>query len=681
MVKKLKKRDGRIVDFDLQKIRSAIWKAAQAVGGTDEGQAAILAQQVAELLDEDYGTKKIPTVEDVQDTLEKVLIKAGHSQTARAFILYRQKRQAVREAKSALGIVDDLKLSFDSLSILRRYGLLQVKEDGSRETPREMFERVARALARAEKSYGGDPRAAEEGFLTLLVNRDVVPSLSILRSAGTGQQQLSDGYVLPLEDDIASLFGTLTQAALLHKDQERGFGLGISFSPIRPKGSSVSRGVRACGPVAFLRLYDRALHQVNPNSSNLAFLNVHHPDIINFITAKESYGLRSFGAAVLLTKEFLRAAEEDRTYKLIDPHTQSAVTELRARSVLDMIATISWRTGDPAVVFLDQLNKAPTNPFDDLQIEATIPTGEHPLLPYEGCFTASINVAHFIAAPELDWARLAPAVGSALRMLDNAIDLCDYPDGTFKESMERTRRVGIGVIGWADTLIMLGVPYTSPEALKLAEKLMKFISTEAREASGALAKQRGTFAAYRQSASAKKNEKVRNASRTTIMAAAAASIIAGCSQGIEPYFAISSVKRTPTAETFEVIPLFEQVARREGFYSEALMKSIALAGSIQQIKEIPERWRPLFVTAHDCSVGQHLAMQAAFQKHTDNAVSKTINLPAHATIREVEELYTAAYALGCKSVHSYREGSTDQLIHSRLDGVKRSRKRVSREVS
>ena len=680
MIKKIRKRDGRIVDFNSNKIEQVITKAAQAVD--QQVNAPELRDGVIKNLERMF-KNDIPSVEDVQDMIERLLIERSQSQIAKAFILYRKKRQELREAKSALGVADDMKLSFRALQVLSSHRLLQQKDDSSFETPREMFVRVARALSKADKKYGDSPDKAEEKFTQLFFNLELVPSTSILRHAGRGQHHLCEAFVLPLEDDIVSLFDTLKQAALLHKSRQRGFGLGISFSPLRSKGNKVGQGgfgETAAGPVSFLQMYDRALHQINPYGTNNAFLSVHHPDIIDFITAKENVQLHNFGLSVVLTREFMRAVKDDGMYKLIDPHTKTVVTKLRARSVLDMIATIAWRSGDPAIVFLDNLNEAPANPFDEMFLQATTPTGEQPLFPHEGCFTASINLSKHIKSESkdasiksitIDWEKLKTTTTSAVHLLDNAIDSSTYPTAAMRHAIEYTRRIGIGIMGWADVLIALEVPYNSPEALALAEKVMQVISSEAKAASLSLAKKRGTFAGYQESVYAKAREKLRNASRTTIMHSGAASMIAGCSQGIEPHFAIGYLKRTPSSETFEVLPAFEEVAQHEGFYSAELMKKIALAGSVRGIKEVPQKWKRLFTTAQDCSIQDHLATQIAFQKHTDNGVSKTINLPPTTTIHEIEDIVMRAHDAGCRSIHMYREGSTQQLLYAHRNNKKK----------
>jgi ribonucleoside-diphosphate reductase alpha chain len=689
---RIKKRNEKIVEFDADKIKAAIFKAAQAVGGDDSTTTDALRDEVVLLLDNNDSIE-VPSVEDVQDMIEKVLIEHGHSQTAKSFILYRKKRQELREAKSVLGVQDDMKLSFKALRVLSQYNLLQQKQDGSQETPTQMFERVAKAISKADKKYGDDPTKIEEIFKKILLNLDFVPSTSILQCAGFSQSHLSEGFVLPLDDDIVKLFDTLKQAALLHKNRQRGFGLGLSFSSLRPKGSRVGSGgmgETAAGPVSFLLLYDRALSQINPHGANLAFLSVHHPDIVDFITSRENARLKNFGLSVVLSKAFMKACHDDKMYKLIDPKTQHVVTKLRARSVLDIIATLAWKTGDPAVVFADNLNKSPTNPFTDVQLEATTATGEHPLFPHEGCFTVSINCAQHIkdvtettegktiTSRTIDWGKLKSTVHAAIHFLDNAIDVSTYPNVAMTRAIERTRRIGVGIMGFADALITLETPYNSPEAREYAEKIMSFVNTEAKVASEKLARKRGTFEGYKDSVLASE-EKIRNSCRTTIVHSAAQSVIAGCSQGVEPHYAIGFLKRTPTSETFEVLPSFETIAKKEGFYTADIMKRIALAGSVKAIKEVPSKWRKIFTTAQDCDIADHLAMQIAFQKHTNNGVSKTINLPAHATINEIETVIMKAHETGCKSVHVYREGSSmQQLMHTR-NGRKR-RKKIKLEV-
>jgi len=674
MIKKVKKRDGRIVDFDRAKIEQAIMRAAAAVGSQIEN-AQQVRDAVVQNLDNSF-KNSIPTVEDVQDAVEQILIQYGRSNMAKAFILYRRKRQELREAKSALGVNDDMKLSFRALHILATHRLLQRKSDSTLETPREMFLRVARALAKAEKKYNENSEKAEAEFARLFFNLELLPSTAMLRHAGRGQNHLADAFVLPIDDDIVSLFDTLKQAALLHKNRQRGFGIGLSFSPLRPKGAKVGQGgfgESAAGPVSFLQMYDRALHQINPYGTNGAFLSVHHPDIIDFITAKENVQLHNFGLSVVFTREFMRAVKEDGMYKLIDPHTKGIVAKLRARSVIDMITTIAWRTGDPAIVFLDNLNNE--TPFENHFLNATSPTGEQPLFPHEGCFSASINVEKHIKNKQIDWEKLQSTVAYAVRLLDNAIDISVYPTAAMRHAIEYTRRIGIGVMGWADALIACEIPYNSPEALAAGEKFMAFISKEAKTASMNLAKKRGTFGGFSES---KSKEKVRNISRTTIVHSGIISAIAGCSQGIEPHYAIGYLKKTPNAETFEVLPAFEEVAQREGFFTTELVKKSALAGSLRGVKEVPQKWRRLFVTAHDCSIQNHLAMQIAFQKYTDNGVSKTINLPPSSTINEIEEIIMRAYDAGCKSIHVYREGSTQQLMYAQK---KQRRKKVKLEVS
>lgn len=642
----VKKRDGRVVLFNPDKIAQALVKAGQATEEFGEQASVQLAEMVMRQM-QDRFTEEIPTVEQIQDLVESVLIEQNYPKTAKAYILYRQKRLEIRQAKSALGIEDDMKLSFDALKILRQYQALHQKTNGL-ETPRQMLERTAKAVAKAEELYEGNPAESEKKFMEMMTELRFVPSIAVLRYAGTNHH-LCEGFVLPVEDSITSIFETLKNAAVLHKSKQPEFGLGFSFSKLRPKGAVTADGSRALGPVEFMLLYDQALHQINPSGSNIGFLDVNHPDILDFITAKERYHIKSFGVAVLLTKEFIDAAARDGFYELLDPHTGQAATKLKARNVLTIISTTAWRTGDPVVYYQDRLD--PNNEG----FQATVPTGEHPLLPYEASFTGSINLAKHVTDGEVDWQKLEKTVATAVGFLDSAIDVCHYPLPEIKGAMKQSRRMGLGVIGWADAIIQMGIAYNSIQAVKLADEVMQFISNTAKKASTELALKRGAVSGS-----------IRNSTRITISAGGIQSVVASCSQGIEPYFAISYLKKTPTTETVEVTPLFEETAKREGFYSEELMKKISLAGTVQGISEIPEQWRKVFVTTSDCTPDEHLAVQAAFQKHADNAVSKTINFQSTATIQEVEETYKKAYALGCKSIHLYREGSSQyQLIHTR----------------
>ena len=673
ILKKVKKRDGRLVDFDPTKVGIVIWKAVQAVGGKDQETSNILAQSVVKRVEEVYGETKIPSVEDIQDLIEKVLIEEGHSTTAKAFILYRKKRQEIREAKLALGVNDDMKLSFEALRLLAVANILQKKNDGSLETPREMFIRVAKAVSKIDRKYDEDSDKFENELLETMLNLDLLPSIKILQAAGTNNQQLSDAISLPVEDDIVGLFDTLKRAAFLHKNRQRGFGLSFSFSEIRSKGRKVgTSGAVAAGPVTYLQLYNDALSQINPYGTNMAFLSVHHPDIIDFITAKENSQLTNFGTTVVFSKKFMKAVQDDTAFELIDPHTQKKVASLRAKSVLDIIATIAWRTGDPAILFEENMNKPPANPFEGHRIKVTSPTGEQPMLEYEACFSASINLAKHIKDKQIDFDKLKKSINTGVHLLDNSIDLCNYPSSYVKNTMEGTRRIALGVMGFADLLIRMEIPYNSDKAIKTGEEIIKFLSDEAREASKKLAAKRGTFKWFDKSIYAKKNLKYRNCACTTILHSGYSSVIAGCSQGIEPYYAVSYLKKTQMSENVEVIPIFEEIANKEGFYSQELMKKVALAGSVADIKEIPKLWREVFVTTHDCQLNDHVAMQKTFQKYTDNGVSKTLNLPTTATISEIEEIFINAYDLGLRSVHIYREGSNiQQLIYSKEKRKKR----------
>lgn len=672
-IKKVKKRNNDIVNFNPSKIKNAIQKALAATNKKTD-LAKKLTEQVIDQLKTEFSEKEIPTVEHIQDVVEKILIKNNLANVAKAFILYRQKHTEEREIKHIFDVKDDLKLSVNAIKVLRDRYLAKNEKGEIIETPSELFHRVAKKVSEVDSKYKQiDKEKVKKDFFNVMKNLDFLPNSPTLMNAGLqSPQQLSACFVLPIEDSLDCIFDSVKNMALIHKS---GGGTGFSFSKLRPKGDIVrtTKGI-ASGPISFMKVFDKTTDVIKQGGrrrgANMGVLHINHPDIQDFINAKDTDGdFENFNLSVSVTDKFINAVKEDKTIYLKNPRTDKVTKQVSAKNLFNLISFQAWRTGDPGLIFVDEINRC--NPTPKIgAIKTTNPCGEVPLLPYESCNLGSINLSHMVSEDQtdIDWKKLRRTVRIGIHFLDNIIDLNEYPIPEIEKMTKSNRKIGLGVMGFAELLIQLNIAYHSKEAIDTAKKTMKFITNEARKMSVELSKIKGSFPNFEQSIWADSFESIRNATVTTIAPTGSISVIANCSSGIEPLFGVAFIRNIMGGtKLLEVNDLFEKELKNKGIYSVDLIKTIAKRGSIQKINEIPHTIKKIYVTAFDIAAETHVQMQAAFQEFTDNAVSKTVNLPSDASIDDVKNIYLKAYDLNCKGITVYRYGIKKNQVLSAAD--------------
>jgi len=698
--------------FTRNQIAKATFAAAERMGISDRTHIERLTQQVIERLEQKLVTSGKSHVAQVLPGMEELVTRLPGQEKpippseTEILTLVREfldaevtvKPQEVippmkiaKEEDMENKLSSEIKLSENALHVLEKRYLAKDKNGKPMETPEQLFRRVARAIASAELVYDSkaDTQRWEEEFYYQVANLNFLPNSPTLMNAGRELGQLSACFVLPIEDSMESIFDAVKYTALIHKS---GGGTGFSFSRLRPESDRVgSTGGVASGPVSFMRAFDTATDVIKQGGmrrgANMAILSVDHPDILRFINAKSNANvLTNFNISVAVTREFMEAVKSGSNFNLINPHTKEVDGQLNAKEVFDKIVEMAWKTGDPGIVFIDRINK--DNPTPHLgKIESTNPCGEQPLLPYESCNLGSINLSRMLVKTDgkvrVDYSKMAKTVKTAVRFLDNVIDVNKFPLPAIEEMTKKTRKIGLGVMGFADMLLQLGISYNSDEALGVVEDVMGFIQSEATKASAELAVERGVFPAFKGSKYDTHNGlKVRNATRTTIAPTGTLSIIAGCSGGIEPLFALVYTRNIlDGTKMIEVNPYFEEAARSGGFYSEELLKKLADGTHLSDMSGIPADAKKLFVTAHEISPEWHIEMQAAFQKYTDNAVSKTVNFAHEATKDDVVKVYMLAYEKGLKGITIYRDRSREGQPMSTGQEEKVEKKRAETKIT
>src|SRR3989344_1169495 len=600
---RVKKRDNQVIQFNPERITRAIYLAGRSVGIDDMGMAGQLSQQVSALIDERFGSKKIPSVEEIQDTVEQVPIQNGHTKVAKSYILYRKKREEIRRVKQEIlgGLLDDSKLSVEGLLLARERYLLKDKEGNIVETPKEMFGRVAKAIASVEENYNATKEKIQEfedGFCGIMSRFEFIPSGRIMAGAGTKHSQPYSSFVLPLLDSVKGIFATLYDKALV---QRLGGGTGFSFSRLRPKDTRIveSAGV-ATGPVGFMHLFDHASKLTrqggNRTGANMGSLSVEHPDIMEFITCKDGGGLSNFNISVEVTDKFMEAVRKNKEFELKDPATGKAMKKVHARQVFDLMVFSAWKLGDPGILFIDRINRY--NPLVKMGvIETTDPCGDQPLQPYDASNLGAINLAKFVEQKDIAWERLGRMVQLSVRFLDNVVDASKFASEQIEKTVRGNRRIGLGILGFADLLYRLEIPYDSDRAVAVAQKMMKFIYETARETSKSLAKEKGAFPNWSKSRYYPKT-KMRNASLITIAPAGARRVFAETSSGIEPHFALGYVRKLMGQFDFLYVnKILEEKLAALGLRNDELMRRIIQQGMLSSLTDIPDEVKRIFVTA------------------------------------------------------------------------------------
>lgn len=563
------------------------------------------------------------------------------------------------------------KISFhfsqNALEVLKNRFLLKNEKGEITETPEELFTRVAKAVARADLKYDPNcsPEEQEIEFYNLMGSGEFLPNSPTLANAGRPQGQLSACFALPIYDSMESIFETMKQAAIIHKT---GGGTGFSFTQLRPKNDRVqsTHGISS-GPLSFMKVYDAATEAVKQGGTrrgaNMGILNINHPDILEFISSKDqSNALSNFNISVGITSQFMDAAENDEMYSLINPRSGEVVKKLKARKLFRKIVHQAWKNGEPGILFLDRIEEANTTPHEG-RLEVTNPCGEQPLLPYESCNLGSVNLSKFVEESRINWDKLKRVIHAGVHFLDNIIEINHYPLTEIEEIVKKNRKIGLGIMGWADMLVKLEISYNSEEATRLAEQVMEFVQKEAEAASIKLAEKRGVFSNYHESVFAEKRIRRRNATVTTIAPTGTISMLADCAAGIEPLYALAFIKQVIEGNKFLYVNSdLELALKKHDLFSKETIKEVIEEGSVAHLEGLPDDLKKIFVTAFEIAPEWHVKMQAAFQKFTENAVSKTCNLPVDSTEEDIDKIYWLAFKLGCKGVTVYRDKSREPQV-------------------